>query len=70
MALFLTYRPQVKRILTESSFVVYHEDFRLEFLLNLIADDEQLEPWLNMHTHSNIVTAYDDFVDEVTGLRF
>ena len=63
-------RNQVKRILTESSFIVYHEDFKQEFLLNRIDDDEDLEPWLNMHTHSNIVTAYDDFVDEVTGYRF
>lgn len=36
----------------------------------MIADDEDLEPWLNMHTHTNIVSAYDDFVDEETGYRF
>jgi hypothetical protein len=61
---------QVKRILTDSSFIVYHEDFRKEFILDRIADEEDLEPWLNMITHSNIVTLYDDFIDDFTGFRF
>ena len=61
---------QVKRILTEESFIVFHDDFKKEFVLDRIADDEDLEPWLNMHTHSNMVTAYDDFVEDATGLRF
>lgn len=56
--------------MTDSSFIAFHEDFKLEFKVDLIADDEDLEPWLDMHNHTNIVTAFDDFVDEFTGRRF
>jgi len=61
---------QVKRILTDTSFIALHEDFKMEFVVSQIDEEEELESWLNMHTHTNIVTAYDVFVDEFTGKKF
>jgi hypothetical protein len=60
----------VKHILDKSTFVAYHEDFRQDFLLKQIADNEDLERWIELTAHSNIVTCFEAFRDSETGLRF
>lgn len=50
--------------------MAYHEDFKKEFILKKIDNEEELEPWLNMQTHMNIVSLYDVFEDEFTGCKF
>lgn len=61
---------QVKRIVSETSFLVYHDDFRQDFLIKQIHDDEDINRWIDMHAHSNIVTAFESFRDKETGFRF
>jgi hypothetical protein len=39
-------------------------------MLTQIDDDEDLEPWVNMVTHSNVITCIEVFVDEVLDLKF
>ena len=56
--------------MSETAFIIYHEDFRQEFVVRKIADDEDLKNWINLQTHSNIVTAFDSFIDEMSGCQF
>ena len=53
--------------MSEKAFVIYHEDFRAEFIVRKIADEEDITNWINLQTHSNIVTAFDSFIDEMSG---
>ena len=61
---------QVRKILTDTSFVIYHEDFRQEFLIKQIPENETLDKWIDMQTHSNIVNAFDSFIEPETKMRF
>ena len=56
--------------MSETAFVIYHEDFRQEFVCRKIGDDEDIENWINLQTHSNVVTAFDSFIDEMSGCQF
>lgn len=38
---------------------MYHEDFRQEFFLKEIPEIEDVQKWIDVQTHSNIVTAFD-----------
>ena len=58
------------RILSETSFVAFHEDFRQEFRLQQIAECEDIEKWIEMNAHSNICTAFERFYDKETGFWF
>ena len=58
---------QVKHIMSDKAFIIYHEDFRSEFIVRKISDDEDIKNWINLQTHSNIVTAFDSFIDEMSG---
>lgn len=49
----------VQKIISEFSFIVYHENYQTDFIITKIQDDENLESWLNIGTHSNIMTCYD-----------
>lgn len=60
-------RAVIRAILSETSFVLFHEDFRQEFMARKIADDEDINDWVNLQQHSNIVTAFDKFFEEKTG---
>ena len=35
-----------------------------------IAEDENIEKWIDLQTHSNIVTAFDSFVEENSGAHY
>lgn len=39
---------QVKRIINKQTFVVYHEDFRREFMLKQIPDNEDVSKWIEI----------------------
>ena len=60
----------MKRIITDVSFVIYHEDFRQEFFLKKIPEFEDISKWIDMQTHSNLVTAFDSFTDPESGFTF
>jgi len=60
----------VKRIINMRTFEVYHEDFRRDFMLKQIQDNEDVSKWIELQTHTNIVTAFDQFVDPESGLKF
>ena len=53
--------------MSDKAFIIYHEDFRSEFIVRKISDDEDIKNWINLQTHSNIVTAFDSFIDEMSG---
>lgn len=61
---------EVKRCLTPTSFVVWHKDFEQEFVMRQIHELEELDVWINMVAHSNIVTCVDQFRDRDTALCF
>jgi hypothetical protein len=60
----------VKRILTATSFEIYHHQFDENFLLRQIHELENIEKWIDMVAHSNIVTAVDQFRDADTCINF
>ena len=63
-------RAVIRAILCDTSFIMFHEDFRQEFMARKIADDEDITDWVNLQQHSNIVTAFDKFYEEKTGWWF
>lgn len=60
----------VKAILSEHSFIMYHEEFKQEFMARKIADDEDISKWIDLQAHSNIVTAFDTFYEEITQSKY
>lgn len=60
----------IRKVLSETSFVLYHEEFRQEFMARKIEPDENISDWVNLQTHSNIVTAFDTFFEESTQSRY
>lgn len=49
---------------------MYHRDLNENFLLRQIHELENIEKWIDMVAHSNIVTAVDQFRDFDTSLNF
>ena len=49
---------------------MYHEDFRQEFIIRQIPDEENISKWIDLQTHSNIVTAFDSFTEDISGANF
>ena len=56
--------------MSDTAFIIYHEDFRQEFIVRKVSDEEDITNWINLQTHSNIVTAFDSFIDEMSGCQF
>jgi hypothetical protein len=46
---------------TDVSFIVNHEHFKQDFACRRIAETEDISKWVDLQTHSNIVTALDSF---------
>ena len=46
-------------MLTERSFLAYSEDFKDELLLKAIPADENIQRWIDLPPHTNVVTAFD-----------
>ena len=68
---------QVKRIIRDTEFVsgeteyvIYHEDFRQEFVLRKIHKEEDITRWIDLQVHSNIATAFDSFTDDISDCKF
>lgn len=49
---------------------MYHEDFRQEFMARKIHPNEDISKWIDLQTHSNIVTAFDTFFEETTNSTY
>ena len=49
----------MKKVLNEKTFIVFHDDFKEEFVLRNIPNDEKLNRWIDLPPHTNIVTAFD-----------
>lgn len=47
----------MKRLSSES-YLVYHAELQRQFMLKNIQNDEDIHRWINLPTHSNIVTAF------------
>lgn len=60
----------MKHVICDTAFIIYHEDFRQEFIIRQIADDEDITRWIDLPTHTNISTAFDSFKDEISGCHF
>ena len=56
--------------MSENAFVIYHEDFRQEFIIRQIADQEDITRWIDLQAHTNIATAFDSFREEISGCHF
>jgi hypothetical protein len=55
---------KVKERITSTSYEVEHSELRHTFLLQKINDGENIQQWIELPTHSNIVTAFAQ--DEMT----
>lgn len=55
----------VKKIISDSEFVVYVEDLRTNLVLKQISFEEDLSRWIRLPPHSNITSIFDtfDYVD-------
>ena len=54
----------------KNTFVVYHEDFRQDFIVKQVDNRENLGKWVDLQTHSNIVTCFDCFTEKNETLKF
>ena len=57
-------------MLHDTAFVIYHEDFRQEFIIRQIPDLEDITRWIDLQAHTNIATAFDSFREEISGSHF
>ena len=60
----------MKHVICDTAYVIYHEDFRQEYVIRQIPDDEDITRWIDTQTHTNIITAIDSFRDEMSGCHF
>lgn len=51
----------VKGIMTEKCFLVGHEELNEDLIIKCIPEDENIQKWIDLPSHTNIVTAYDQF---------
>ena len=52
----------VKKIISETEFIVYHEELRTSLILRQVAYDEELTRWKAIPPHSNIASCFDYFI--------
>ena len=57
-------------MICDTAFVIYHEDFRQEFIIRQIPDQEDITRWIDLQAHTNIATAFDSFREEISGCHF
>ena len=57
-------------MICDTAYVVYHEDFRQEFIIRQVPDNEDITKWIDLQTHTNIATAFDSFTEELSGANF
>ena len=51
----------VKKIISDSEFVVYLEDLRTNLILKQISYEEDLSTWIKLPPHTNVVSIFDTF---------
>ena len=51
----------VKGIFTEKWFLVDHEELKEDLVIKWIPEEEDIKQWIDLPSHTNIVTAYDQF---------
>lgn len=51
----------VKKLVSETEFIVYHVELRTDLVLKQILFDEDLSSWIQLPAHTNIITAFDTF---------
>lgn len=57
-------------VICDTACIIYHEDFRQEFIIRQIPDEEDISNWIDLQTHTNVTTAFDSFIEEVSGCHF
>lgn len=57
-------------MICDTAYVVYHEDFRQEFIIRQIPENEDITKWIDLQTHTNIATAFDSFTEELSAANF
>ena len=57
-------------MICDTAYIIYHEDFRQEFVIRQIPDIEDITRWIDLQAHTNIITAFDSFRDEVSEAHF
>ena len=58
----------MKQILGEKHFIAYHEEMKDNFLVRAVDPDENLKRWIDLPSHSNVMTALDQFTHD--GMKF
>ena len=51
----------VKKILSETEFIVHHEELRTNLVLKLIANDENIDKWIRLTPHTNVINCFHTF---------
>ena len=56
--------------MNDTTFVIYHEDFRREFVIKCVDHSEDIQKWVDLQAHSNVITAFDIFIETVSASKF
>ena len=51
----------VKKIISETEFIVYHEELRTKLVMKSIALDENLDKWIRLTPHTNVINCFHTF---------
>jgi len=51
----------VTKILSETEFVIYHEELRSSLNMKKIKGNEDLEEWIKLPPHTNVASCFDQF---------
>ena len=51
----------VTKVLSSKAYLVYNKDMHMTLDMRLLHDSENLDPWIQLPMHSNIVNCYDIF---------
>ena len=57
-------------MINDRAFIIFHDDFRREFVIKAVPDSEDITRWIELQTHYNIITAFDSFIETVSGSKF
>lgn len=60
----------VKKILSQTEFLVFHEELKIYLELRETRYDEKLESWIQLPPHSNIVSILDTFTHQKGEKRY
>ena len=60
----------MKKIVSDTEFVVYVEELRSNLAMRQIGEDEDISRWIHLPPHTNVVAAFDTIEHEVNDKKY